>query len=94
MLVGGGIIIAMTWNENYGSTAESSGILASLGKAYTLIKSGEWEERRSVCLGMRTLEFYELTDLVLQMARWLCWGPCNLCLKAACTRLYSYGHRP
>ena len=43
MLVTGGVIIWMTWGENYGCTAEGEGLRTSMAKAYQLIKGGAWE---------------------------------------------------
>ena len=41
MLVTGGVIIWMTWDENYGCTAEGEGLRTSMAKAYQLIKGGK-----------------------------------------------------
>ena len=43
VLVTGGVIIWMTWGENYGCTAEGEGLRTSMAKAYQLIKGGAWE---------------------------------------------------
>ncbi|KFM25691.1 Major facilitator superfamily domain-containing protein 5 [Auxenochlorella protothecoides] len=39
VLVIGGVIIALTWTENYGDSSESASLAESFGKAYTLIMS-------------------------------------------------------
>ena len=42
VLIAGGVIIWMTWGENYGCTAEGEGLRTSMAKAYQLIKGGAW----------------------------------------------------